>query len=460
MFECTVCRKIFNSKSNLKLHTKSHAIRKKYSCDHCQKQVSGSDNLVKHIRIHTGELPFSCDICYKKFSQKVNMLTHRRTHTGEKPYRCDLCDASFSHSGSLKHHKKIHSGQTEVFDENNCKTRNTCQICGEVFNHVAPYLKHKMKHVNKGTKILSKKNSNLMRTKESKDNSMLENKPKGKRNDKKRGKHIRYKSSNKEFITSNFICNICDISFKVSEEYVKHSMNHVKRKVDVKLKKLRSKLVKLFALKQDCSSIPAENDINDASAIVKENEIDANEVDLKNLPSNCMKDEVEEKFGESNSNDEIKSEIECSNDDVIKLTQFEVIFDDKKYYNGHLGDNFGEASIDELLDGDDGDFIHEKSTTAHQDVLEDIFDDYTNLNNIEVTNDIPNKVDTIINDQKPSLMTNEKSKPKKVKRFKEVFITNVKKEEKCGDDQITSNVITGIYIYLDCLQSYCSCLLC
>ena len=222
---------------------------------------------------------------------------------------------------------------------NNRDVTNTCELCGLVFHKIGVLLKHKMKHSKKGFKISATKNIILMNSNTTVKKQKQKSKTEKRKRFKRKTKNNSNKLFNKEFESSNFFCNVCDFSFIESEEYVKHTMSHVKRKVEVKLKKLRSKLVKLLALKQDYSIIPIENNVKDTSAN------DLNEVA-----------------------------------------------------------------------------------------------DYTSLNNFEVIPTIPDKVNTIIKDQKSSKLQKEKSKPKNVGRFKEVFITNVKVKE---ESTALVDMITG-----------------
>lgn len=101
---CKLCKKVFNTYSNLSIHMRTHTGDKPYICDICDKSFSQSCNLVNHLRIHTGERPYKCPHCDRAFTQSGNLTNHIRLHTDEKPFVCHFCDRAFTQSGNLNSH--------------------------------------------------------------------------------------------------------------------------------------------------------------------------------------------------------------------------------------------------------------------------------------------------------------------------------------------------------------------
>ncbi|ESO85944.1 hypothetical protein LOTGIDRAFT_130157, partial [Lottia gigantea] len=85
--QCVLCRRGFNSKSNLRSHMRIHTLEKPFVCKFCDRRFSQSSTLRNHIRLHTGEKPYKCNICRSSYSQLAGLRAHQKSarHRPPKP---------------------------------------------------------------------------------------------------------------------------------------------------------------------------------------------------------------------------------------------------------------------------------------------------------------------------------------------------------------------------------------
>nr|XP_022335571.1 PR domain zinc finger protein 12-like [Crassostrea virginica] len=76
---CVLCRRGFNSRSNLRSHMRIHTMEKPFSCKFCTKSFSQSSTLRNHVRLHTGERPYKCYVCRSSYSQLAGLRAHQRS---------------------------------------------------------------------------------------------------------------------------------------------------------------------------------------------------------------------------------------------------------------------------------------------------------------------------------------------------------------------------------------------
>ncbi|XP_078031907.1 uncharacterized protein LOC144467335 [Epinephelus lanceolatus] len=79
------------------------AEEKLFSCSVCKKRFSVRWNLKRHMMTHTGEKPFSCLMCGKRFHRKDNLSDHMAIHTEEKTSLSD-CGKSYIQKVQLTRH--------------------------------------------------------------------------------------------------------------------------------------------------------------------------------------------------------------------------------------------------------------------------------------------------------------------------------------------------------------------
>lgn len=76
---CVICRRGFNSRSNLRSHMRIHTLDKPFVCRFCNRRFSQSSTLRNHVRLHTGERPYKCHVCQSAYSQLAGLRAHQKS---------------------------------------------------------------------------------------------------------------------------------------------------------------------------------------------------------------------------------------------------------------------------------------------------------------------------------------------------------------------------------------------
>ncbi|KAK5642149.1 hypothetical protein RI129_008316 [Pyrocoelia pectoralis] len=116
---CDFCGRKFCQPQKLKVHIKRmHSdlseVLKEFQCKSCLKLLGSRAALQRHMKeVHNKQLngACACSRCGKLFQNKSNLKIHMLTHSGIKPFRCTegSCNAAFTTKQCLQfHYKKVH----------------------------------------------------------------------------------------------------------------------------------------------------------------------------------------------------------------------------------------------------------------------------------------------------------------------------------------------------------------
>mmetsp|Transcript_2972 Transcript_2972/g.4066 ORF Transcript_2972/g.4066 Transcript_2972/m.4066 type:complete len:282 (+) Transcript_2972:114-959(+) len=79
--------------------------KKWLQCSHCPKLFQNKSRLERHMRSHTGERPFQCSVCGDRFKQKCHLTVHLRRHQDSK---CPVCGDQYMKKEDLLAHMSTH----------------------------------------------------------------------------------------------------------------------------------------------------------------------------------------------------------------------------------------------------------------------------------------------------------------------------------------------------------------
>ncbi|XP_021343987.1 zinc finger protein 91-like [Mizuhopecten yessoensis] len=186
---CNICGKEV-SKNDLKTHKAELHTKDRHNA--CAKEYSGLNGEKSHIPTSNSkeEKKYSCDICGKRFTQTSGIRRHMIFH--QQNIKCDRCGRHFSEMRSLRSHMKIHL-RTEF---------PKCEICDQSFK----------------TKVVLQRHIRTYHTTESCDICGLQI-------------HLQLMGNHKlahehENKSRDFICSICEDSFKTADSFRTHLEIH------------------------------------------------------------------------------------------------------------------------------------------------------------------------------------------------------------------------------------------
>lgn len=138
-YHCTICNKIFVTKTHVKYHSYCAGVAKPFKCEVCQKEFILRAQLDVHSYKHKSNKPFTCAICKKSFSARNKLTRHATVHSTVKSHICSICGNAYRSKESLKIHSVIHKGEKPY----------SCKLCPAKFNNQSNLSKHILTHSSK-----------------------------------------------------------------------------------------------------------------------------------------------------------------------------------------------------------------------------------------------------------------------------------------------------------------------
>lgn len=152
-FECYVCHKSFNRKSNLIAHTsRSHTNTKPFRCKYCSLSFQRTSELLKHVIFHTGDTRNQCRQCKLVLGSEERLEKHKKTHAVIANFQCHLCGTNgFESKRSLFRHtkncdKKLERSSLTAAVHNDDRITFDCEMCKKRFRRKSNFIAHVKRH--------------------------------------------------------------------------------------------------------------------------------------------------------------------------------------------------------------------------------------------------------------------------------------------------------------------------
>ncbi|KAK7788748.1 hypothetical protein R5R35_014436 [Gryllus longicercus] len=115
MFECPICKMVFEQVLSLKEHVHCHSENGVYTCPQCNKVFDDFNQIRKHVRAFHSSKSFPCSLCEKVFPRPDKLKLHMLRHSDHREFLCANCGKQFKRKDKLKEHmKRMHSAEREL----------------------------------------------------------------------------------------------------------------------------------------------------------------------------------------------------------------------------------------------------------------------------------------------------------------------------------------------------------
>lgn len=106
LFECDICGKRFEKKSDIHSHFNQTHFRR-FECKICGERFQKKFEKIQHFSQYHNTR-FECMLCGKMFHQIRRLKQHQSRNHSLKQLTCRFCDKNFQRSDDLKRHEKTH----------------------------------------------------------------------------------------------------------------------------------------------------------------------------------------------------------------------------------------------------------------------------------------------------------------------------------------------------------------
>ncbi|KAK8735932.1 hypothetical protein OTU49_005127, partial [Cherax quadricarinatus] len=126
---CSDCNEVFSKKRDLLQHRREEHIKpKKNVCTLCKKIFESEKQLKMHSHFHNVGGQYECFYCYKQFNKAWKMKIHLVSHSGRPSFICQFCGDDFLYPGKIVNHlKRIH----DIW--------SPCKECGDAMIERGPH---------------------------------------------------------------------------------------------------------------------------------------------------------------------------------------------------------------------------------------------------------------------------------------------------------------------------------
>ena len=151
-FICNICSKRFQSNRSLSSHKWTHKPKTKLMCEECAKTFSNKFDLEMHMQsVHNhapdknSNLVFKCTHCIEQFSNHMDLFAHVKEHVREKKESSKLCETCGRNCPNLKAY------QAHIKTHNDVVKNFICTVCEKRF--AKGFLLAQHSHIHTGIKI-------------------------------------------------------------------------------------------------------------------------------------------------------------------------------------------------------------------------------------------------------------------------------------------------------------------